>query len=130
MTLFLYEKLRAIMLSLLEKVLWSNILEQNSSASKLMQVDLKNERACNFSVFYQNFGFLNFFCQKIRFWDSRINGRKIEGGDLLFTFVLLNRAVPDVETIYFVSVEQKNCLQKLPGVLVSKKDEVICSANK
>ena len=67
MTLFLYEKLRAIMLSLLEKVLWSNILEQNSSASKLMQVDLKNERACNFSVFYQNFGFLKFFCWKIRF---------------------------------------------------------------
>ena len=51
--------------------------------------------------------------------------------DLLFTFVLLNRGVPDFETIY-LSIEQKkyNFLQKLPGVLVSKKDEVICSASK
>ena len=48
-------------------------------------------------------------------------------GDLLFTFVLLNRGIPYVETTYFVSIQQKkkNCLQKLPGVLVSKKDEVI-----
>ena len=45
---------------------------------------------------------------------------------------LLNRGVPDVETIYFVSIEQKKqiCLQKLPDVIVSKKDEVICSSNK
>ena len=28
-------------------------------------------------------------------------------GDLLFTFVLLNIGVPDVETIYFVLIEQK-----------------------
>ena len=51
---------------------------------------------------------------------------------LLFTVTLLNRGVPDVETICFVSTEQNkyNCLQKLPGVLVSKNDEVICSANK
>ena len=36
----------------------------------------------------------------------------------LFIFVLLNRGVPDVETIYFVLIEQKkyNFLQKLPGV--------------
>ena len=27
--------------------------------------------------------------------------------NLLFTFVLLNEGVPDVETIYFVSTEQK-----------------------
>ena len=52
--------------------------------------------------------------------------------NLLFTFVLLNRDVPDVETIYFVSIEQKkvNCLQKLSGVLVITKDKVICSASK
>ena len=51
---------------------------------------------------------------------------------LLFTFVLLNEDVPGLETIYFVSIEQKkeNCLQKLPSVLVIMKDEVICSANK
>ena len=38
----------------------------------------------------------------------------------LFTFVLLNGDVPDVETIYFVLMEQKkeNCVQKLPDVLV------------
>ena len=43
----------------------------------------------------------------------------------LFTFALLNEGVP----VY--SVEQKeNCLQKLPGVLVIAKNEVICSANK
>ena len=38
----------------------------------------------------------------------------------------LNRVIPDGETIYFVSIEQKkyNCLQKLPGVLMSKKDEL------
>ena len=41
MTVFLYEKLRAIMLSLLEKVLGPNILEENSSTSKLLKVDLK-----------------------------------------------------------------------------------------
>ena len=52
--------------------------------------------------------------------------------NLLFTFVLLNEGVPDVETIYFVSTEQKkeNCLQKLPGLLVITIDEVICSAKK
>ena len=51
--------------------------------------------------------------------------------DLLFTFVLLNRGVPDVKTVYVVSIEQKkqNCLQKLPGVLMSKKGEMICSSN-
>lgn len=41
MAVFLYEKLRAIMLSLLEKVLGPNILEENSSTSKLLKVDLK-----------------------------------------------------------------------------------------
>ena len=54
------------------------------------------------------------------------------GEDLLFTLVSLNRGIHYAETSYSVSLEQKkqNCLQKLPGVLVSKKDEVICSANK
>ena len=34
--------------------------------------------------------------------------RKSGGGDLLFTFVfLLHRGVPDVETMYFASTEQK-----------------------
>ena len=49
-----------------------------------------------------------------------------------FTFVLLNEVVPDVETTYFVSIEQKkeNCLQIVPGVSAITKDEVICSANK
>ena len=54
----------------------------------------------------------------------------MRGGDLL-SIVLLNRGI-DVEIIYFVSIEQikYNCLQKLSGVLVSKKGKVICSANK
>ena len=58
-----------------------------------------------------------FFCGKIHFWDSHKNEKKTG---------------PDVETIYFVSIEQKkyNFLQKLANVLVSKKDEVICSSNK
>ena len=49
-----------------------------------------------------------------------------------FTFVLLNEVVPDVETTYFVLIEQKkeNCLQIAPGVSVITKDEMICSANK
>ena len=53
-------------------------------------------------------------------------------GDLFFTFILSNRGIPVIETIYFVSLEQKkyNFLWKLPGVSVSKKDEVIFSANK
>ena len=48
--------------------------------------------------------------------------------NILCTFVLLNGGVPDAETIYFVSIEQKKdkYLQKLPGVLVIRKD----SANK
>ena len=51
--------------------------------------------------------------------------------NLLFTFVLLNTGVSDVETIYFVSIEQKkdNYILKLPGVLVIAKDKVICLAN-
>ena len=50
----------------------------------------------------------------------------------LFTFVLINRDVPGVETIYSVLIEQKkeNCSQKLPDMLVITKHEVICSANK
>ena len=88
-------------------------------------------QACDFSGFYLNSGFLKFSPHKIHFRDSCKNEEKI-GRDLWFTFVLLNRGVSDVETIYFVSIEQKkyNCLQKLPGVLVSKKNEVICSTNK
>ena len=41
----------------------------------------------------------------------------------LFTFVLLNGDIPDLETIYFVLIEQKMeiCLQKLPNVLVITK---------
>ena len=52
--------------------------------------------------------------------------------NILCTFVLLNRDHPDVETIYFVPIEQKkeNYLQRLPGVLVITEDAVICSANK
>ena len=50
---------------------------------------------------------------------------------ILFTFVLLNGGIPDVETIYFVSAEQKkNCLQKFPSVLVITKDKMICSGKK
>ena len=58
---------------------------------------------------------------------SRGNCRKL----IIYIF-LLNGGAPDVEAIYFVSIEQKegNCLQKLPGVLVITKDEAICSANK
>ena len=57
---------------------------------------------------------------------SCVNCRK------LFTFVLLNGSASDVKTIYFVLIEQKNknCLQKLPDVLIITKHEVICSANK
>ena len=33
--------------------------------------------------------------------------KSVGEGDLLFTFVLLKRGVPDVRTIYFVSVRQK-----------------------
>ena len=41
----------------------------------------------------------------------------------LFAFVLLNGDIPDVETVYFVLIEQKkeNYLQKLPDVLVITK---------
>ena len=52
--------------------------------------------------------------------------------NLQFTFVSLTGGNPDVWTIYFVSIEQKeeNYLQKFPGMLVITKDELICSANK
>ena len=43
MTVFPHEKLRAIMLSLLEKVLHANNLEENFSTAKLMKIDLKIE---------------------------------------------------------------------------------------
>ena len=45
---------------------------------------------------------------------------------------LLDRGISDVQTSYFVSMEQKkqNCLQKLPGALVSKTGKVIFSSNK
>ena len=78
-----------------------------------------------------------FFCWEIHFWDSKKDEEKVGGGignggwgrrvigldereiitswitlvatveNLLFTFALLNGGVSDVETIYFVSVEQK-----------------------
>ena len=38
------------------------------------------EQTCDFSGFYRNSGFLNFFHQKINFWDSRINEEKIGKG--------------------------------------------------
>ena len=53
--------------------------------------------------------FSDIFSQKIYFWYSHKNKEKIEGErDLVFTFLLLNRGVPDIETIYFISTEQKN----------------------
>ena len=44
----------------------------------------------------------------------------------------MNGGVPDVEIIYFISIEQKKeiLLQILPGVLVITKEELIFSANK
>ena len=50
----------------------------------------------------------------------------------LFTFALLNRDAPHIETIYFVLIEQKkeNCLQKLIDVLVTSKHQMIRLANK
>ena len=80
--------------------------------------------------FLSEFRFSDIFCRKTHFWDSSENEEKI-GGNLI-AFVLLNTGVPNVETIYFVLIEQKkyNCLQKLPGLLVSKKDEVISSSKK
>ena len=60
----------------------------------------------------------------------------LEGGggerDVLFTFVLLNRGVPDVKSIYFVSIEQKEIqfFTEVTRCVSYKKDEVICSANK
>ena len=56
--------------------------------------------------FVPEFRISDFFCRKIDFWDSRKNEEKIEG-DLLFTFILLNRGVPVVEIIYFILIEQK-----------------------
>ena len=55
------------------------------------------KQACDFSGFLQENLFLSFTYKR---------GQSQRGG-LLFTFVLLNRVVPDVETIYFVSIEQK-----------------------
>ena len=46
------------------------------------------------------------FSQNIHFLASSKDEEKI-GENLLFEFVLLNRGIPDVKTIYFVSIEQK-----------------------
>lgn len=43
MTVFVYEKLRAITIWLLEKVVSANILQENSSISKLMKLDLQSK---------------------------------------------------------------------------------------
>ena len=83
-----------------------------------------------------------FFCWQIHFWDSQNDEEKVGGGmgnrgwgrrvigldergintswitlvataeNLLFTFALLNGGVSDVETIYFVSVEQKRTVYR------------------
>ena len=65
----------------------------------------------------RNLSFINYSC----------NCREL----FIFTFALLNKGVPPVKIVYFVSIEQKNknYLQKLPGVLRTK-DEVFRSANK
>ena len=50
----------------------------------------------------------------------------------LFTFALLNGSNPDVQTIYFVSIENKKELvtEITRYVLVIMKDALICAANK
>ena len=41
---------------------------------------IRYTQARDFSGFYRNSGFLNFFCLKIHFWYSGINEEKIEWG--------------------------------------------------
>ena len=67
---------------------------------------LKNTSGMWFFWFLLEFRFSEIFCCKIYFWDSCKNKDNI-GGNILFAFVLSNRGVPDVETIYFVSIELK-----------------------
>ena len=69
---------------------------------------------------------------RIFFAGKYISEIHVSGMGTYYLHVLLHRGVPDLEIIYFVSIRQKkyNFLQKLQGVLVNKKDEVICSANK
>ena len=50
----------------------------------------------------------------------------ITAENLSFALTILNEDIPDVKTIYFFfSIEQnkKNCLEKLPGVLVSDHEK-------
>ena len=59
------------------------------------------EQACDFSGFYWNSGFLKFLLSENPF--LRFTYKQVENWewDLLFTFVLLNRGIPDVETILY-----------------------------
>ena len=104
---------------------------------------LCSKQACDFSGFYWNSVILNIFLSENSFKNPHIKKEKTGGEGvgrveliIYIHFIKQRRSRhqrrSNVETIYSVSIEQKkqNYLQKLPGVLVSKKDEVICSANK
>ena len=56
--------------------------------------------------------------------------RKLSGGGAyyLHCFIKQRRACC-LDYLFCINRAKENCLQKLPGVLVSNKDEVICSAN-
>ena len=98
---------------------------------------LCSKQACDFSGFYWNSVILNIFLSENSFKNPHIKKEKTGGEgvgrvELIIYIHFIKQRRSNVETIYSVSIEQKkqNYLQKLPGVLVSKKDEVICSANK
>ena len=104
---------------------------------------LCSKQACDFSGFYWNSVILNIFLSENSFKNPHIKKEKTGGEGvgrvelIIYIHFIKQRHSrhqrrSNVKTIYSVSIEQKkqNYLQKLPGVLVSKKDEVICSANK
>ena len=53
---------------------------------------LCQQQACNFSSFYRNSSFLNFFCWKIHFWDSHISEKKSGGLIIYICFTKYRRS--------------------------------------
>ena len=50
--------------------------------------------------------------------------------NLLFTFVLSKRGVPDVETIYLVLIKKRELLSEITRCVSDHENELTCLANK
>ena len=86
-------------------------------------------KTCDFSGFFRNSGFLKFICRKIHFWDSRRNEEKIRGIIVYICFIKQRRSWRRDHLFYINRTKERELFTEISRCAVSKKNEVICSAN-